>query len=143
MSAVYARLPGFDWASTTTITVPDAARFTGERWAKEIFDIRSVPLWTKALFGVREVAAKVLRIPPGEHEMLAVREVVDGEAVLDTDDVHLHFAAGIRTEGDLVHVITVVRFKGVRGQVYFVPVRFLHDQITRSMMHAAARRMLG
>jgi hypothetical protein len=28
----------------------------------------------------------------------------------------------------------------MRGQLYFLPVRFLHDQITRSMMTAAAQR---
>ena len=48
--------------------------------------------------------------------------------------------AGVRADEHLLHVTTVVQLKGWRGQLYFLPVRFLHDQITRSMMTAAARR---
>jgi hypothetical protein len=37
-------------------------------------------------------------------------------------------------------VTTAVQLKGWRGRLYFLPVRFGHDQITRSMMAAAGRR---
>ena len=66
--------------------------------------------------------------------------VRDGEALIDTDDRHLRFVAGVRAGHGLLHVTTAVQFKGWRGHCYFVPVRFLHDQVTRSMMTAADRR---
>ena len=53
---------------------------------------------------------------------------------------HLRFVDGELADEHLLHVTTVVQLKGWRGQLYFLPVRFLHDQITRSMMTAAARR---
>ena len=87
-----------------------------------------------------EVAARLLRIPPGEPRMLAVSAVRDGEALIDTDDRHLRFVAGVRADHGLLHVTTAVQLKGWRGRCYFLPVRFLHDQITRSMMTAADRR---
>jgi hypothetical protein len=34
-----------------------------------------------------------------------------------------------------------VTLKGWRGRLYFVPVRLLHDAVTRSMMAAAVRRL--
>ncbi len=140
MSVAYRVMPSPDWATTTTVSVPDDAAHDAAGWAQAIFDVRSVPLWVKGLFGLREVAARVLRIPPGDSSMLAVSEVRDGEALIDTDDRHLHFVAGVRAERQLLHVTTAVQLKGWRGKLYFLPVRFLHDQITRSMMHAAARR---
>jgi hypothetical protein len=49
---------------------------------------------------------------------------------------HLHFAAAVRADADagLVHVTTAVALKGWRGQVYFAPVRVLHDAVTRVMI---------
>lgn len=73
--------------------------------------------------------------------MLAVDRIIDGEAVIDTDDRHLRFVAGIRTEPGLVHVTTAVTLKGWRGKLYFAPVRILHDPVTRSMMTGAAGRI--
>ncbi len=140
MSVVFQLMPQPDWASTTTVAVRDSSAHDAAGWAGAIFSAGSRPGWIRVLFGAREVVARVLRIPPGRPEMLAVREVRDGEALIDTDDRHLRFVAGVRAADGLLHVTTAVRFKGWRGRVYFVPVRFLHDQITRSMMTAAARR---
>jgi hypothetical protein len=122
------------------VAVRDGSAFDAAGWARAIFSVGSTPGWVRVLFDAREVLVRLLRIPPGRPGMLAVREVRDGEALIDTDDRHLRFVAGVRTEGNLLHVTTAVRLKGWRGRVYFVPVRFLHDQITRSMMTAAARR---
>ena len=140
MSAVYQLMPRPDWAATTTVTVPNRSARDAEGWARAIFAVGSTPPWIKVLFGIREVVARLLRIPPGRPGMLAVREVRDGEALIDTDDRHLRFVAGVRADGGLLHVTTAVQLKGWRGQCYFLPVRFLHDQITRSMMTAADRR---
>jgi len=139
MSVAYQLMPQPDWAATTTVAVPDGAARDAQGWARAIFAAGSMPAWIKALFGVRELAARLLRIPPGRPGMLAVREIRDGEALIDTDDRHLRFVAAVHADGDLLHVTTAVQLKGWRGQLYFLPVRFLHDQITRSMMTAAAR----
>jgi hypothetical protein len=141
MSVAYQLMPRPDWAATTTVAVRDGSARDAEGWARAIFAVGSVPLWAKAMFGAREVVARLLRIPPGRPEMLAVREVRDGEALIDTDDPHLRFVAGVRAEDRLLHVTTAVQLKGWRGRLYFLPVRFLHDQITRSMMTAAAERL--
>jgi hypothetical protein len=137
----YQLIPQPDWASTTTVTVADGSVRDARGWADAVFAVGSVPLWVKALFGAREVVAKLLRIPPGRPGVFAVREVRDGEALIDTDDRHLRFVAGVRAQEGLLHVTTAVQLKGWRGRLYFLPVRFLHDQITRSMMAAAARRL--
>ena len=141
MSAALELMPRSDWATATIVTVPAAAPADSLTWARAIFDVRSVPVWAKALYGVREALVHVLGIPPGERSMLAVDHVQDGEAIIDTDDVHLHFVAGVRVEPERVTVTTAVTLKGWRGRVYFVPVRLLHDAITRAMIDAAARRL--
>jgi hypothetical protein len=138
----YDTMPAPDWAMTTTISgVPSGP--DARAWAEAIFERRSMPSLVVALFGLRELAARVLRIPPGDPAMLAVDRVVGDEAIIDTDDAHLHFVAGVRPDPDLglLHVTTLVRFKGGRGRLYFLPVRLLHDPITRAMMHRAARRL--
>ena len=140
MSAAFERMPRPDWAATTTIVVPEAGRLTSRQWAEAIFDVHAMPQWVRGLFGLRAVAAELLRLPQGDPSMVAVSAVVGDEAIVDTDDKHLRFVAGVHTEGDLLHVTTLVTFKGWRGQVYFAPVRFLHDPVTRSLMLAAARR---
>lgn len=139
MPAAFETLPRPDWAGTTTVAVsPDAPR-DALVWAKAIFNPRNFPTWVKGLFVVREAAVRVLRLPPGDPRMLAVDRMVGDEALIDTDDVHLHFAAAVRTEPGLVHVTTAVQFKGWRGQLYFAPVRLLHDAVTRAMIARAAR----
>ncbi|MDJ0396095.1 DUF2867 domain-containing protein [Rhodococcus sp. G-MC3] len=143
MSAAFDILPTPDWAATTTIAIStDSSSDPGE-WARAIFDVQNAPILVKALLVLREVAAKVLRIPPGEPSMLTFDRIVGNEAVIDTDDKHLHFAATVKPEpaAGLLHVVTAVKFKGVVGRVYFAPVSILHDPITRSMMKSAAERV--
>jgi hypothetical protein len=99
MSVAYQLMPRPDWATTTTVAVTDGSTRTPEEWATAIFSVGSMPGWIKTLFGAREVVARLLRIPPGQASMLAVREVRDGEALIDTDDRHLRFVAGVRADG--------------------------------------------
>ncbi len=143
MSHVYDVIAEPDWAGCTTISAPRVGAHDAREWAAAIFDSRSAPLVVKALVGAREVVALLLRIPRGDPSMLRVDRVQDGEALIDTDDEHLHFVAGVRTDPGrgLLHVETVVRFKGLTGRLYFLPVRVLHDPITRAMMSGAARRL--
>jgi hypothetical protein len=141
ISVAYQLLPTPDWAMTTSIAVPDAEAHTAEEWAHAIFDSRGLPAWVRALGAARTLVAKALQLPRANQQMLTVDRVIDGEAVIDTDDRHLRFVAGIRTEPGLVHVTTAVTLKGWRGKLYFAPVRVLHDPVTRSMMIAAASRI--
>ncbi len=145
MSAAFDLMPRPDWAATTTISLAPADQRSPEEWARAIFDISALPGWVRALFGLRAVAVKLLRIPSGDPAMLAVDRVVGDEAVIDTDDRHLRFVAAVRqdAEAGFLHVTTAVTLKGWRGRVYFVPVRLLHDAVTRSMMESAARRAPG
>lgn len=143
MSAAFDVLPTPDWAATTTISIPKDSSSDPGKWARAVFDLRSMPVLVKALFALREIAAKFLGIPPGDPSMLAVDRVVGDEAVIDTDDKHLHFAATVRPDpaNGLLHVVTAVEFKGRVGRIYFAPVALLHDAVTRSMMKSAARRI--
>ena len=139
MSVALDILPQPDWASTTTVAIPPDVTRDPAAWAQAIFDGRTLPSWVKALFVARECLARPMRITPGDPAMLAVDRVVGDEALIDTDDVHLHFVAGVRADARFVHVTTAVTFKGWRGRFYFVPVRLLHDAVTRSMINRAAR----
>jgi Protein of unknown function (DUF2867) len=141
MSAAYDLMPSPDWASTTTIAAPNATEYTPEQWARAIFGTAALPSWIKSLLALRAVAAALLRLPQADPAMLAVDRVTGDEAIIDTDDRHLHFVAAVGTQPGLVHVTTAVRLKGWRGRVYFVPVRLLHDPVTRSMMASAANQL--
>jgi hypothetical protein len=141
MTIAYELLPRPDWAGTTTVAIAPDLEASPRAWAQAIFDPRSVPNWVKALYVGRMVVAAVLHLAPGDRSMLAVDRVVGDEAVIDTDDRHLRFVATVRQEPGLVHMTTLVRLKGLRGRVYFAPVRLLHDAVTRSMMVAAASRL--
>jgi hypothetical protein len=143
MSVAFEIVPRPDWASTTTVAIPPDLTQDSLTWARAIFARRNIPAWVKSLFVAREVAVRVLRLPPGDPRMLAVDRVVGDEALIDTDDVHLHFAAGVRAEPGFVHVTTAVALKGWRGQLYFAPVRLLHDAVTRSMINRAARALVS
>jgi hypothetical protein len=123
------------------MAVPEATRFEPDTWARTIFDPGSAPGWVQALFALREVFAKALGVPPGSKGHFQVDEVVAGEAVIDVDDRHLRFVAAIRPEEALVHVTTAVVLKGRRGRAYFLPVRFLHEEVVRAMIGRAARRL--
>jgi hypothetical protein len=145
LSAAFDIVPRPDWASTTIVAIPHDANDDAAAWARAIFDVRSVPTWVKALFGARVIVARLLRLTPANPSMLAVDHLVGDEAVIDTDDVHLHFAAGVRVDpaAGLLHVTTAVALKGWRGRLYFMPVRFLHDAVTRSMIENAIGRVDG
>src|SRR4051794_21072823 len=84
-------VPHPHFAATTSVSAANATEVGAERWAQEIFSIPALPAWVKALFALREAAAIALRLPPGDPTMLAVDRMVDGEAIIDTDDRHLRF----------------------------------------------------
>jgi len=141
MSVAFDLMPRPDWAATTTVSIAADSPRTPEQWAKAIFDVTSLPAWIKVLLAARALVATAMRLAPGDPAMLEVDRIVGDEAVIDTDDRHLRFVATVRADPGLVHVTTLVTLKGLRGRLYFAPVRLLHDAVTRSMMVAAARRL--
>lgn len=143
MSAAYEIIPTPDWASTTTITIAHGSPSDPMLWARNIFGADNAPLFVKAMFAARVVAAKILRLPQADRTTLAADRVVGDEAIIDTDEKHLRFVAAIRPDPatGLLHVVTAVKLKGIVGRIYFAPVSLLHDTVTRSMMKSAAARL--
>lgn len=143
MSAAYSLLDRVDWAATTTVRLPPTYDDDPAVWARRIFSARSAPTWVRILLGLRQALVGLIGVRRAEpRTVFNIARVVDGEALIDTDDTHLHFAAGVRPDsgGGLMHVVTAVEFHGFRGCLYFFPVRFLHDQVLRSMMTRAVEQ---
>lgn len=72
VAVALALVPHVDFAATTTVSAANATEFSAERWAREIFTIPALPAWVKGLFAVLGLAARVLRLPPGDPAMPAV-----------------------------------------------------------------------
>ena len=137
--------PAPDWADVVVEGLPeDAVRVTDPAvWAHEIFSARSLPAPVMALMGLRQLVAPLVGASRGGWEVFAVQEVSGREALITQADRHLDFRAtvGVDPESRLLWVTTAVWFHGWRGESYFLPVRFLHDPVTRAMMRRAIRRV--
>lgn len=144
MSAAYTLLDRVDWAATTTVRMRSSDD-DPMMWAQRVFATGSAPAWVKTLLVLRQALVGLIGVKRADpRQVFTVGEVIDGEALIDTDEIHLHFAAGVRpdSEAGLLHVVTAVQFHSRRGRLYFIPVRFLHDQVLRSMMTSAVEREL-
>lgn len=132
-----------DWVAVTVVAVPADPSIDAAEWAEVVFSPRSAPPFVKALFGLRQVLVMLLGIPPAGTDVFAVQRVEGGEALIVTKDAHLDFRAGVAFDADrlLLRVTTAVWFNGLRGRIYFVPVAFAHDVITRAMMRRAIHRV--
>jgi hypothetical protein len=143
ISAAWRDVPQPDFIDVAAVVLPSGAPTSPGVWASEIFSIGATPLPVKTLVWLRQLLAPVLGIPRGDREVFAVREVVGEEALIAKDDVHLDFraAVGVDAARGLVRVTTVVRLKGWRGRLYFLPVRLLHSVVMHAMLRSAARRL--
>jgi hypothetical protein len=137
--------PAPDWADVVVESLPmEAAVVTDPAvWTREIFSARSLPAPVMGLMGLRQLLAPLVGASRGSWEAFAVREVSGREALITQADRHLDFRAsvGVDAEARLLWVTTAVWFHGWRGQSYFMPVRFLHDPVTRAMMRRAIARV--
>lgn len=142
-SRVFTDIPRPDWADVVVVPIPPRATRDPEVWAREVFSLRHLPLWVKALFAVRQGFVGLIGVDPAGHDLFAVRSVDGEEALLAADDKHLDFrvGVGIDADRDLVRVTTAVRLRGWRGRLYFIPVRLLHEPIVRAMLAHAGRRL--
>lgn len=141
-SLAFQDIPVPDFADVCVIAVPESLgpiEPDPTVWASAVFNEKSAPRWVQALFAVRQLAVRLVGIPPASNDVFRVAEAVGDEAVIRTDDRHLDFrcGVGIDAEARLLRVTTVVRLKGWRGRLYFVPVRLLHGPITQAMAKRA------
>jgi hypothetical protein len=139
--------PPPDWADVVVETLP--AELVGlsdpGQWAREIFSGRSLPPVVVGLMGLRQLLAPLVGASRGTWYVFAVREADDGlgEALIAYPDRHLDFRAsvGVDVTARLLWVTTAVWLHGRRGRAYFLPVRFLHDPVTRAMTRRAIDRL--
>jgi hypothetical protein len=140
-SLVFVDIPRPDYADVAIMTVPEGVDGDPAKLARAVFAVASMPPPVRALFAVRQLAVRLIGVPPAPREIFAVSQVVGCEALIAADDVHLDFRAGVAVQDGLLRVTTAVRLKGWRGRVYFAPVRLAHPIITRAMMRSAIARM--
>jgi hypothetical protein len=138
--------PPPDWADVVVESLP--AELVGlsdpALWAREIFSARSLPPVVVGLMGVRQLLAPLVGASRGTWDVFGVREQDrgQGEALIAYPDRHLDFRAsvGVDVTARLLWVTTAVWFHGRCGRAYFLPVRFLHDPVTRAMTRRAIDR---
>ncbi len=133
-----------DYADVQLIRLPaqvaDRLRKDPARAARDVFSVRKVPAPIKALFAVRQAAVRVIGLPASPPDVFKVVALEGSEALIAADEPHLDFRVGVAVQDNLLRVTTTVRLKGMRGRLYFAPVRLAHPIITRAMMRAAIRR---
>jgi hypothetical protein len=136
--------PAPDWADVVVESLPVAAVDVTDPvvWAREIFSARNLPAPVMALMGLRQLLAPLVGASRGSWEAFAVQAASGQEALIAYPDRHLDFRAAVGVDADarLLWVTTAVWFHGWRGRTYFLPVRFLHDPVTRAMMRRAIDR---
>ncbi|MFI6919889.1 DUF2867 domain-containing protein [Nonomuraea spiralis] len=136
-------IPAPDYADVIIGVLPPRATTDPQVWAKAVFSIRSMPLWIAVAMGLRQMIVPLIGIPRAPRDVFQVAQVEGEEALIVADDRHLDFRCGVAVdpEARLVRVTTTVRLKGLRGRLYFWPVRFMHPIVVRSMLRAARRRL--
>ncbi|MGB3375142.1 MAG: DUF2867 domain-containing protein [Microbacterium sp.] len=142
-SLAFEDMPQPDFADVIVGTLPATATTDPREWAEYLFSPRGMPLWVRVAMGVRQTLAPLIGVPRGSRDTFRVSRVEHGEALIAVDDTHLDFRAsvGVDVEHRLVRVVTAVRLKGVRGRLYFAPVRLAHPAVVQSML-ARTRRAL-
>ncbi|MFC7491974.1 MULTISPECIES: DUF2867 domain-containing protein [unclassified Knoellia] len=138
-------VPEPDFADVQIVALRGATGVAADDWVRAIFDARSLPMWVKALFGLRAVLVPFIGLNQSRERAASpfeVGDVVDGEALVVTDAPHLLFRLGVAVDEDagLLRATTVVVHHNWRGRLYFVPVGVLHGPVLRSMMLRAVRR---
>jgi hypothetical protein len=133
-----------DYVDVIACPLPAGAPTDPTVWAETVFSRAGVPTWVKALMGVRQAVVPLIGVPRASpKDVFAVVETRGEEALMVFDDRHLDFRAalGVDPRTRLVRLVTVVTLHGLRGRVYFAPVRVLHPLVVSAMLHRAARRL--
>ena len=112
------------------------------RQSSSVFAVRSAPAWVGLLFVARQALSPLVGIPKGTLQAFAPAMVEGDEVLVDTPDRHLHFWLGLAVRQDPPRLVatTVVKLKGWRGRLYWLPVGVLHRPVLAAMMRRAVRR---
>ncbi|MDJ0386252.1 DUF2867 domain-containing protein [Streptomyces sp. G-G2] len=136
-------LPRVDFSDAYAVRLPPHADTDPAEWAERIF--RSPPAWIRYALGLRDTLVGVLGLKTNDLQAATPFPELDRterEVVYGLDDRHLDFRAGIhlqRTDdGVQVAIITVVHHHNLFRRLYFLPVRWVHPLIIRSMLRRAA-----
>ena len=121
-------IPQPDFAEAIFVPIAANASLDPAVWTREIFSLRTMPIWVTAALALRQALVPLLGIPRADPGVFAIREMVGGEALIASDDAHLDFrcAVAVDESARLLRVTTTVRLKGLRGRLYFWPVRLAH-----------------
>lgn len=133
-----------DYVDVIACPLPPGATTDPAVWAATVFSPAGTPAWVKALLAARQALVPLIGVPRASpRTTFAVVETRGDEALMVSDSRHLDFraAVGVDPETRLVRLVTVVRLHGLRGRVYFAPVRALHPLVVSAMLHRAARRL--
>jgi hypothetical protein len=145
VSIAFDDIPDPDYADAIIVPIPESVGEVNsdpEWWARRIFDLKSAPKWILSLLRLRQRLVGLIGVEKSDQSVFEVDRVDRGEALIAENDRHLDFRAGVRVdrESRLLQVTTVVRLKGWRGRLYWIPVGLIHGPLTRSLVRNAARR---
>jgi hypothetical protein len=134
-------IPAPDYADASIVPIAPGESVDPAAWARRIFSFSHVPLWVKAAMGLRQLVVPVIGVRKAPRDVFRIREHGDDEVLIAYDDTHLDFRCGVAVDeaARLLRVTTTVRFHGMRGRLYFWPVRLAHPVVVRSMIRSAAR----
>ena len=135
-------IPRPDYADATIALIGPEATLDPTAWAHALFSPRTMPRWVVAALAVRQLAVRLIGIPPAPRDVFRISEHVGGEVLIAADDTHLDFRCAVAVDAGLrlLRVTTTVRFNGWRGRIYFAPVRLAHPIVVRALIRAAGRR---
>lgn len=134
-------IPHPDYADATIAAIGANGSLDPAAWAERMFGPAAMPRWVAAALTVRQLGVRMLGIPPAPRDTFRIRERDGREVLLAHDDTHLDFRCGVAVDPDarLVRVTTAVRLHGMRGRLYFAPVRLAHPVVVRALVRGAAR----
>ncbi len=135
------RCPNPDFVDCQAIQLPPGSPTDPRWWGQRAFSADGMPSWVIALMAVRQVAVRLLGLPPSPKDTLAVKEVVGDEALIMASERHLDFwcAVGVDVNQRLLRATTVVKLHGWRGRFYWGVVQFFHPIVTAAMLRRATR----
>ncbi len=138
-------IPEPDYADMLIAVLPTHATTDPAAWAHSLFALRSMPRWVIAAMALRQLLAPLIGVPRAGKGVFEVDRVEGDEALISANEVHLDLRIGVGVDetARLVRVVTVVRLKGWRGRLYFLPVHILHPLVVHAMMRRCQRLMAG
>ncbi|SEG88319.1 Protein of unknown function [Nonomuraea solani] len=142
-SLAFEDIPAPDFADMTIGVLPPGAPEDPRVWAESIFSLTGMPRAVMAAMAVRQALVPLIGVRRAPRDTFRVDRVEGEEALIVADDRHLDFRCGVAVDATarLVRITTTVRLKGLRGRVYFWPVRLAHPTVVHAMLRSAQRRL--